>query len=305
MTKTSVTRRQLLKTSAVVAGAGAFLGPWKYNRVYAAGTDKPIKIGITSDASGQYANSGASDRRGMHMAIAEYNAKGGVLGRKIETTHLDTETTPATGSRVAERMINREEVGFLIANCGERVGADKFAARFAYRGQQIGALLDAFVDQMRDQLGIRIRLDLGTTAFEGGPKLAVVLDDPVMHDHDATRAMGMGISLRGLTVGCPTGVADTEMSLQGLLAQRAFEVDQLALRAANFENAALEDGNTGGVIAAILETAKAINKHINRLMLKPNISNNPTHIDSSRPRLMAPLGVANARRAGARLRFAP
>lgn len=114
MTKTGVTRRQLLKTSAVVAGAGAFLGPWKYNRVYAAGTDKPIKIGITSDASGQYANSGASDRRGMHMAIAEYNAKGGVLGRKIETAHLDTETTPATGSRVAERMINREEVGFLI-----------------------------------------------------------------------------------------------------------------------------------------------------------------------------------------------
>jgi branched-chain amino acid transport system substrate-binding protein len=50
----------------------------------------------------------------MQMAIAEYNAKGGVLGRKIESTHIDTETTPATGSRVAERMINREEAGFLI-----------------------------------------------------------------------------------------------------------------------------------------------------------------------------------------------
>ncbi len=75
---------------------------------------KPIIIGLTSDASGQYANSGASDRRGMLMAIAEFNAKGGVLGRKIETIHIDTETTPATGSRVAERMISRDKVGYLI-----------------------------------------------------------------------------------------------------------------------------------------------------------------------------------------------
>jgi branched-chain amino acid transport system substrate-binding protein len=37
-----------------------------------------------------------------------------VLGRKIEHMHLDTETTPATGSRVAERLITREDCGFLI-----------------------------------------------------------------------------------------------------------------------------------------------------------------------------------------------
>ncbi len=74
----------------------------------------PIVIGLTSDSSGQYANSGASDRRGMLMAIDEFNAKGGVLGRKIETVHIDTETTPATGSRVAERMISRDKVGYLI-----------------------------------------------------------------------------------------------------------------------------------------------------------------------------------------------
>ena len=75
---------------------------------------KPIIIGITSDASGQYANSGAEDRRGMQMAIDEFNAKGGVLGRPIETVFVDTETTPATGSRVAERMITRDGAAFLI-----------------------------------------------------------------------------------------------------------------------------------------------------------------------------------------------
>jgi branched-chain amino acid transport system substrate-binding protein len=114
MPKSTITRRKLLGATAAAAGIATFHGPWKLNRVYAQATDKPIKIGLTSDASGQYANSGASDRRGMLMAIAEFNDKGGVLGRKIETTHLDTETQPATGSRVAERMITREDAGFLI-----------------------------------------------------------------------------------------------------------------------------------------------------------------------------------------------
>ncbi|MEM1044645.1 MAG: ABC transporter substrate-binding protein [Pseudomonadota bacterium] len=116
MSKANITRRRLLATAtgtaAMTGGLVTWSGPWKHNRVWAA--DRPIKIGITSDASGQYANSGASDRRGMMMAIAEANARGGVLGRRIETVHIDTETTPATGSRVAERMISREECGFLV-----------------------------------------------------------------------------------------------------------------------------------------------------------------------------------------------
>jgi branched-chain amino acid transport system substrate-binding protein len=114
MTKSTISRRGLLLSTGAAVGAGAFYGPWRHNRVYAAASDKPLKIGITSDASGQYANSGASDRRGMAMAIAEFNDRGGVLGRQVETVHLDTETTPATGSRVAERLIAREECTFLI-----------------------------------------------------------------------------------------------------------------------------------------------------------------------------------------------
>ncbi len=112
MSRKSLSRRSFFTQSGALIAGATLLGPWKNNRAYAA--DRPLKIGITSDASGQYANSGASDRRGMLMAIEEFNAKGGVLGRKIETTHIDTETTPATGSRVAERMITRDECGFLI-----------------------------------------------------------------------------------------------------------------------------------------------------------------------------------------------
>jgi len=116
MSKIVTTRRSFLQTSllAGTAGGAALFGPWKHNRVYAAASDKPIKIGLTHDASGQFANSGQAERRGTEMAIAEFNEAGGLLGRKIQTLWMDTETNPQTGTRVAERMINRENVHFLV-----------------------------------------------------------------------------------------------------------------------------------------------------------------------------------------------
>jgi branched-chain amino acid transport system substrate-binding protein len=105
-------RRKLLQ---MLAAGAAFYGPWKVNRVWAqSGQKKPITIGLTMDASGQYGASGQMERLGAMLAIREFNEKGGLLGRPIEAIHIDTETTPATGSRVAERMITRNEVAFLV-----------------------------------------------------------------------------------------------------------------------------------------------------------------------------------------------
>ena len=116
MTK-RITLRGALKTTlmaATLAGTASFFGPWKHNRVWAQGAKKPIKLGLTCDASGQYGNSGQDDLRGIRLAIDEFNAKGGVMGRKIEFVTADTETNPATGTRVAERFIAQEQCGFLI-----------------------------------------------------------------------------------------------------------------------------------------------------------------------------------------------
>jgi len=111
---TTPTRRRFLTTGSAAA-ATAFCGPWVHNRVWAqSASPKPLVIGLTMDASGQYAASGGMERLGAMMAIKEFNDKGGVLGRPIEAIHMDTETTPATGSRVAERMINRNDAAFLI-----------------------------------------------------------------------------------------------------------------------------------------------------------------------------------------------
>ncbi|HET7298042.1 MAG TPA: ABC transporter substrate-binding protein, partial [Burkholderiales bacterium] len=105
-------RRKLLQ---MLAAGAAFYGPWKVHRAWAqAAQKKPLVIGLTMDASGQYGASGMDERLGAMLAIREFNEKGGVLGRRIEALHMDTETTPATGSRVAERLITRNEAAFLI-----------------------------------------------------------------------------------------------------------------------------------------------------------------------------------------------
>jgi branched-chain amino acid transport system substrate-binding protein len=108
-------RRFVSAMATALAGGGSFFGPWAHTHVWSqSAAAKPLVIGLTMDASGQYAASGGEERLGAMMAIREFNDKGGVLGRPIEAIHMDTETTPATGSRVAERMISRNDAAFLI-----------------------------------------------------------------------------------------------------------------------------------------------------------------------------------------------
>src|SRR5262249_128119 len=105
-------RRPLLQGTPATGLAS--LAKWKNNREWAQKTAKPILIGLTFDATGQFGNAGQDEMRGALMALDEANEKGGVLGRKLAHIHADTETTPATGTRVAERMITRNEVAFLV-----------------------------------------------------------------------------------------------------------------------------------------------------------------------------------------------
>src|SRR3954463_14500442 len=67
-----ISRRSVLKGSlmaSVIGGTGSFFGPWEENHAWGHGGPKPIKLGLTCDASGQYGNSGQDDFRGIKMAI--------------------------------------------------------------------------------------------------------------------------------------------------------------------------------------------------------------------------------------------
>jgi len=116
----TVTRRTFVK-GGLAAGAGvAFVGPWRWARAQAL---TPMLIGLTCDATGAFADSGQADRRGMILAIEEANAKGGVLGRPVEPRWEDTATDAAVAVRVAQRMIERDRIDFMIGALSSGVAA--------------------------------------------------------------------------------------------------------------------------------------------------------------------------------------
>lgn len=82
--------------------------------VLANASDDEVRLGVISPASGNYADLGAAERRGITMAVEEINAAGGVLGKKVRMITEDTETNPAVGARKAQKLIERNKVHFML-----------------------------------------------------------------------------------------------------------------------------------------------------------------------------------------------
>ena len=75
---------------------------------------KPIRIGYPVILSGPGALIGEPSMKGAQMFVEEINAKGGVLGRKIELVIRDTKGNADEAVRVARDLILRENVDFLF-----------------------------------------------------------------------------------------------------------------------------------------------------------------------------------------------
>ena len=75
---------------------------------------KPIRIGYPVILSGPGALIGEPSLKGAQMFVEEINAKGGVLGRKIELVMRDTKGNADEAVRVARDLILRENVDFLF-----------------------------------------------------------------------------------------------------------------------------------------------------------------------------------------------
>src|ERR1700720_679028 len=69
-----------------------------------------LKLGLVAAMSGQSAKSGEAIVRGLSLAIDEINAKGGVLGKKVELLVRDDESNPAKGVIAARELVQREKV---------------------------------------------------------------------------------------------------------------------------------------------------------------------------------------------------
>jgi branched-chain amino acid transport system substrate-binding protein len=106
-------KSSLVSAFIAVALAGSFLACDK--------NDKEIKIGGVAPATGEAATFGASTKNGFDMAIAEWNAKGGVNGKQVKMAFADDKGDPAEAATVWTKLIEQDKVcaivGTVMSKC--------------------------------------------------------------------------------------------------------------------------------------------------------------------------------------------
>src|SRR5262245_13308480 len=127
-----VTRRSLLQTTAVSAGAaaaGLITGP-----ALLPAQGAPVKLGVLHPVSGALSYSGQQGRLGATIAIEEINAAGGIKalgGAKIDPVLGDAQSTPEGGNAEVEKM-NSANVAAIIGGYASSIclTASQTAARY-------------------------------------------------------------------------------------------------------------------------------------------------------------------------------
>ncbi|HEX7212995.1 MAG TPA: ABC transporter substrate-binding protein, partial [Methylomirabilota bacterium] len=77
-----------------------------------------VKIGVIEPLSGPVAASGNYVRMGAEIARDWINAKGGVLGRKIDLLIEDNKSDPKEAATAAEKLIVRDKVPVIMGAWG-------------------------------------------------------------------------------------------------------------------------------------------------------------------------------------------
>ncbi len=89
-----------------------------------AGAQQVYKIGISAGLTGYAATVDRGWRDGVDVAAAAMNAKGGIMGRKIEVITEDNKSEPQEAVTVYRKMISSDKVEVFLSGC---VSAGNFA----------------------------------------------------------------------------------------------------------------------------------------------------------------------------------
>src|SRR5450631_3903162 len=77
-----------------------------------------IKIGVNEPLTGPFAASGTYVVNGAKIAADEINAKGGVLGKKLELIIEDNKSNPTEAAAVREKLITADKVSVMMGAWG-------------------------------------------------------------------------------------------------------------------------------------------------------------------------------------------
>ena len=75
---------------------------------------EPIRVGVTASLTGDYAKLGRDQLSGIQMWADDVNARGALLGRKVEIVHYDDASDPEKSAALYERLISQDKVDLLL-----------------------------------------------------------------------------------------------------------------------------------------------------------------------------------------------
>jgi branched-chain amino acid transport system substrate-binding protein len=74
----------------------------------------PIKVGVLAPLTGQNPTFGQSTQEGALLAIKEWNAKGGVLGKQIQAVVADSQCSADPAVNAANKLIDQDKVKYIV-----------------------------------------------------------------------------------------------------------------------------------------------------------------------------------------------
>jgi branched-chain amino acid transport system substrate-binding protein len=111
-----MTNRRTFLMTGLAASAGL-----AFPAIIRAQSKDPLRIGFPLPLTGTFAAIAADMQRGAQLAMEELNAKGGVMGRKLEVLFRDDQLKPAVGAQRTKELIEADKADFIVGGLAAHV----------------------------------------------------------------------------------------------------------------------------------------------------------------------------------------
>ena len=125
---------------------------------------EPIKIGEYASLTGKEAAYGDTSHKGTLLAIEEINARGGVLGRKLELITEDNQSKQGESATVVKKLISRDKV---VAILGEVASIRSLEAAPVIQNAKIPMIAPSSVNSRITEVGDYIFRVCFVDSFQG------------------------------------------------------------------------------------------------------------------------------------------
>jgi hypothetical protein len=165
------------------------------------------------------------------------------------------------------RLHGRHERGVAVASPGRPVRVGRAGPRVELAGDQLG-----------HDLGVGRGLEVVAEARQALLQFAKILNHAVVYnrDHVVAAQMGMGVEIGGRPVGRPTRMPEADAAADRRRLQLRRQVVDPPGRFRNVKRAVVDRHHAARVVAAIFETAEALDQKV-RSWLRTDVSDNAAH----------------------------